>query len=194
MKRAASSKSERGARADRRSFVAALCGCALLVLPPPVCAAADDDSLYALPMSFRTDNGRPVKLADWRGRPAVIAMDHTQSLVVCSDTIRRMRAVETAATRLGVQLDYIVLGLDPQADTPDAWQRYKRFFGVDRPRWHFLNAGAEETAKLVDRLGIKMTFEQGYRFHEVKLFRVDAAGRVLRTLEGYDRDTERFLK
>lgn len=157
-------------------------------------AATAGESLYALPTSFRTDSGRGVKLADWRGRPAIIAMDHTQSLVVCSDTIRRMRAVETAAVRLGVQFDYIVLGLDPQADTPEAWQRYKRFFDVDRPRWHFLNADAEDTARLVERLGIRMTFEQGYRFHDVKLFRVDAEGRVRRTLEGYDRDTERFLK
>lgn len=139
-------------------------------------------------------SGQVIHFADWQGKPLIVAMDHTQSLVICSDTIRRMRAVQTAAERLGRQFDYLVLSLDPEADTPAQWARYKAFFDVDRPGWHFLEASEADTAALVAQLGIRMTFDQGYRFHDVKLFRVDGTGRVVRTLEGYDRDTESFLQ
>lgn len=157
-------------------------------------AAADRTDFYALPMPLTRPDGQTVRLVDWRGRPSVIAMDHTQSLVVCSDTIRRLRAVQTAAERLGKRFDYIVISLDPQADTPAQWARYKAFFEVDKPGWHFLNAGAADTQSLIERLGIRIRYDQGFRFHEVKLFRVDARGQVVRTLEGYDRDTEAFLQ
>ena len=157
-------------------------------------ATPADTDFYALPMPLTRPDGNAVQLADWRGRPTIIAMDHTQSLVVCSDTIRRLRAVQTAAERIGKRFDYIVISLDPQADTPEQWARYKRFFDVDRPGWHFLNAGADDTQALIERLGIRISYDQGYRFHEVKLFRVDERGRVVRTLEGYDRNTEAFLQ
>ena len=157
-------------------------------------ATPGDTDFYALPMPLTRADGNTVQLADWRGRPAIIAMDHTQSLVVCSDTIRRLRAVQTAAERIGKRFDYIVISLDPQADTPEQWARYKRFFDVDRPGWHSLNGGADDTQALIEKLGIRISYDQGYRFHEVKLFRVDASGRVVRTLEGYDRNTESFLQ
>jgi protein SCO1/2 len=138
--------------------------------------------------------GRVARFADWRGKAVVVAMDHTQSLVVCSDTIRRLRAVQTAAERLGRRFDYLVISLDPTADTPAQWARYKAYFDVDRPGWHFLEASDADTQALVELLGIRVSYDQGYRFHEVKLFRVDGDGRVVRTLEGYDRDTEAFIR
>ena len=157
-------------------------------------AASGDASFYALTMPLTRPDGSAAQMADWRGRQAIIAMDHTQSLVVCSDTIRRLRAVQTAADRLGKGFDYIVISLDPQADTPAQWARYKAFFDVDRPGWHFLNAGVDDTQALIERLGIRISYDQGYRFHAVKLFRVDASGYLVRTLEGYDRNTEAFLQ
>lgn len=190
---------DRDSRHRQRRRVWALAWAVLVTVAAPAItrpahAVVEAVSLYALTMTLTRSDGGTVRLADWLGRPSIIAMDHTQSLIVCSDTIRRLRAVQTAADRIGKRFDYIVISLDPQADTPAQWARYKRFFDVDRPGWHFLNAGTDDTQALIDRLGIHVSYDQGFRFHAVKLFRVDQTGRVVGTLEGYDRNTESFLQ
>ena len=151
-------------------------------------------ALYDWPFELTTLAGETVRLGHWRGRPAIVAMDHTGSAVICSDTSRRLRAVQAAADRLGRRLDFIVISLDPAKDTPEGWKSYLKTVGLPDADWQFLRPSPADAEEIARRLGVKHWRQDGFLLHDVKITRVDAQGRVVRTIEDYDRDTERFLR
>jgi protein SCO1/2 len=150
--------------------------------------------IYDWPFALTTLAGETVRLERWRGKPAIVAMDHTGSAIICSDTSRRLRAVQAAADRLGKRLEFIVISLDPANDSPEGWKSYLKTVGLPDADWHFLHPSPADSEEIARRLGIKHWLQDGVLLHEVMITRVDARGRVVRTLEGFDRDTERFLR
>ena len=157
---------------------------------PPAFPGSLHDWNYAL----SDKSGRSVRLADWKGSPAIVAMDHTGSAVICSDTSRRLRALQTAADRLGKRFEFIVISLDPATDTPAGWQSYLRSISLPDAKWHFLRPSAEDARAIAQRLGVKHWLQDGFLVHDVMITRIDERGRVVRRLTGYDRDSERFLR
>lgn len=168
----------------------ALAFLAIALLP----GAAAADGAYSWDYPLRDLAGREVRLADWRGKPAILAMDHTGSAVVCSDTSRRLRALQTASERLGKRFEFIIISLDPATDTPEGWKSYLRALSLPDARWNFLRPSAQDAKTIAQRLGVKHWAQDGFLMHEVMIVRLDAQGRIVRRLVGYDRDTDRFLR
>nr|ACX33900.1 putative electron transport protein SCO1/SenC [uncultured prokaryote AT3] len=157
-------------------------------------AAPAQHSVYDWPFEITDLTGQKLTLATWRGKTAVIAMDHTGSIVVCSQTSRRLRAIQNSAQRLGKPFDFIVISLDPEKDTAEGWQRYLRALDLPDAKWHFLRPSKEDALEIARRLGVNHWTEGEYLIHDLKIVRVDRQGRIVRTMEGYDRYNERFLR
>ena len=47
-----------------------------------------------------------------------------------------------------MQIDFMIVSLDPKNDTPEAWQQYRISREVDRSNWHLLT-GSEATTKAI---------------------------------------------
>jgi len=166
---------------------------ALLQGMSPAVAATGVD-IYALPYRLLDEQGQPHRLADWRGRPTIVAMDHSTWSAVCSSTARRLHALQVAADRLGEAVEFVIIGLEPDKDTPESWARYRRERDVPGDNWHFLRASPEDTPNVAARLGVNYRYEYGDLILDLRILRVDRNGRIVGVLEGYDTDTEAFLK
>jgi len=180
----------------RRALAGATLLLAAITAGPAGAAAspAHASGIYDWPFALHDVAGRPVRLADWRGKAAIVAMDHTGSAIICSDTSRRLRAVQAAAERLGRSFDFIVISLDPAKDSPEGWKSYLKTVGLPDAKWHFLHPSPADAEEIARRLGVRHWIQDGYLLHDVMIVRIDARGRVVRKLEGFDRDTERFLR
>lgn len=166
----------------------------LLTLAPATLFAADAGSIYALPYALADESGAARTLAHWRGRATVVAMDHSTWGAVCSSTARRLRAVQVAADRLGQPVEFVIIGLEPEKDSPESWAAYRKDREVTGPNWHFLRASPEDTPRIAADLGVRYRYEYGDLVHDLRILRVDAEGRIVRLIEGYDTDTEAFLR
>ena len=165
-----------------------------LLLETALAAAVELDNIYGLPYRFTDEAGTVRQLSDWKGRETVVAMDHSTWGAVCSSTARRLRAVQIAAERMGADLDFVIIGLEPEKDTPQSWARYRQTREVAGKNWHFLRASVEDTPRIAAQLGVNYRYEYDELILDLRLLRVDATGRVRRLLEGYDTDTEAFLR
>jgi hypothetical protein len=99
-----------------------------------------------------------------------------------------------AADRFGKRFAFTVISLDPAKDSAEGWKRYLKTVGLLDADWHFLQPSPVDSEEIARRLGIKHWLQDGFVLHEVMITRVDARGRIVRRLEGYDRDTARFLR
>ncbi len=168
----------------------------LLALLPsaPIAHAAGDIDVYALPYRLMDEQGRERRLADWRGKRTVVAMDHSTYSAICSSTGRRLRAVGVAAERLDQDVEFVIIGLEPHKDTPATWAAYRDDRGIRGDNWHFLRASATDTPLVAANLGVNYRYEYDDLLLDLRILRVGPDGRIERTIEGYDTDTDAFFR
>lgn len=168
-----------------------LLACALL---PAMAEAREGLDVYALPFKLTDDRGRESRLADWRGREAVVSMEYANCRFICSITLQRLKDVQAAADRAKRPLDFIVISLDPANDTPAAWQRYRKSRDLERDNWRFLTASAADTPRIARALGVKYWLYDGHIMHDFRLLKLSASGSVEKVMETYDADPDEFVR
>ncbi|MCB1955824.1 MAG: SCO family protein [Rhodocyclaceae bacterium] len=156
--------------------------------------AAGSIDVYALPYRLVDEQGRERHLADWRGKQIVVAMDHSTYSAICSSTGRRLRSVGVAAERLGRDVEFVIIGLEPHKDTPDTWAAYRKDRGIVGENWHFLQASPADTPLVAANLGVNYRYEYDDLLLDLRILRVGPDGRIERVLEGYDTDTDAFFR
>lgn len=88
---------------------------------------------------LRDERGRPVRLEDLRGRPAVVTFQYTTCEDTCPVTTAQIRG---ALDDLGHDVPVVAVSVDPPRDTPDRAKRFlteQRMTG--RMRWALGEAG-----------------------------------------------------
>ncbi|MDQ3850255.1 MAG: SCO family protein [Actinomycetota bacterium] len=86
-----------------------------------------------VPFGLRDQNGRPVRLADLRGRPAVVTFQYTTCRDTCPVTTAQIRG---ALDQLGHDVPVIAVSVDPRRDTPASARAYTTKQHMDgRMRW-----------------------------------------------------------
>jgi protein SCO1/2 len=99
--------------------------------------------------------GQPVNLSDYRGKPLLISMIFTSCHHVCPAITRHLAtAVDAAREALGNDsFQVLTIGFDTAVDTPEAMRVFARKQGVDDPYWAFLSGPADVVDALVDNVG-----------------------------------------
>jgi protein SCO1/2 len=165
--------------------LAALCTSACRKPPPEL----GDVGTFAL-----TDQqGRAVTQADLRGRVWAAAFFFTRCPTVCPRITRRMRALQQAAAKDGIELELVSFSVDPENDTPDVLRSYAQQYGAELATWRFLT-GDLEVVRRTSEQGFKLALDgkatQGAEhfglFHGSHLVLVDGAGKI----RGYYRTSE----
>ncbi len=174
----------------RRRLHSTLAAAALALAAGPGHAAA---SLFAFDDAWVDEQGRAVRLAQWRGRPTVVAMEYSACRFVCSLAWRRLLQLQQEADRRGLALQFVVLGIDPDNDSPAAWQDYRRARGLARENWHFLTAGRGATTRAAGLLGVRWWYADGHLMHDFRIARLDAEGAVAAAVGTYDEDLDKLL-
>lgn len=127
----------------------------LLTLPP---AQALEGSLYDLESKWWTQDNKPIKLSDLKGKVRVVAMGYTSCQYACPRIIADLRRIE--AELKGPEQDpdkvsFSFISIDPKNDTPERMKSLEQNYGFNPDRWLLLTGDEDGVLELAVALGMK---------------------------------------
>lgn len=137
---------------------------------------------------FRAADGRPLRLAELRGRPVLVNFVYTGCSQVCPTTTRFLaRAVNEADRTLGPgRYAVATIGFNYPYDTPEAMRAFAKQQGIERADWHFLSPEAGTIEAVTRELGFSFAASAGGFDHLTQVTILDAGGRVAAQVYGED--------
>jgi cytochrome oxidase Cu insertion factor (SCO1/SenC/PrrC family) len=182
---------KRSARRLPHAMKAILLAFATLVPCPAWCAPF---SFYTVPYSFTNDRAQTVHLPDWRGKPLILTMEYSNCRFMCTTTFSKLKAIQAAADQKKLQIDFMIISLDPKNDTPQAWQQYRISRDVDRSNWHLLTGTEATTKQFADLIGIKYWTMDEHILHDFKIVRLNTKGEIEKTITDYGDEPDSLLQ
>ena len=135
-------------------------------------------SLFSIQQPWIDENGHSVTLSQWRGQPTLVAMEYSACRFVCSVYWRRLVEIQQAADREGLKVQFVILSIDPEHDSPALWRDYREARALVRDNWHFLTGTREMTSRAAALLGERWWFDEGHLMHDFKIVRLDSQGGI----------------
>ena len=149
--------------------------------------------LYRLPYVWVDDQTQAQPLSRFRGKPTVITMAYGACQKICLTTLRRMEELQQIADRDNIEVNFVVVSLDPKSDTPAVWRDYRKWRGLARQNWAFLAGSTDHTRVLAGYLGIGYWFYDKHVLHDFGITLLDSEGNSVRKLQWADTRLDRFL-
>jgi protein SCO1/2 len=136
--------------------------------------------------AFRDRNGKPVRLADYRGKPLVVNFVYTGCFSACPTTTARIaKAIRAAQRTLGANTFNVVsIGFNLPYDSPEAMRDFARRYGIDDPQWEFLSPFEKQLQLLLADFGFRYVATPAGFDHVTQTTILDAEGRVFRQVYG----------
>ena len=97
---------------------------------------------YAQALDLTDADGKRRKLADFKGKVAVVFFGYTQCPDVCPTTLAELAQVKQSLGDAGARVQGVFVTVDPERDTPEVLKAYVGNFGAD---FVALRGTAEET-------------------------------------------------
>jgi cytochrome oxidase Cu insertion factor (SCO1/SenC/PrrC family) len=182
---------EKSTRSLPHTMKAILFALATLAPYPVWCAPF---SFYTVPYSFTNDHAETVHLSEWRGKPLILTMEYSNCRFMCTTTFSKMKAIQTAAYQKKMQIDFMIISLDPKNDTPETWQQYRISREVNRSNWHLLTGTEATTKEFAALIGIKYWTMDEYILHDFKIVRLNAQGEIEKTITDYNDEPDSLLQ
>jgi protein SCO1/2 len=133
-------------------------------------------------------DGRPVRIAQYRGKPLLVSFVYTGCRQVCPAATQFLaRATRDAEAALGRDsFNVATIGFNLPFDNPAAMRVFARQQQVDAPSWHFLSPDPASLAGLQRDLGFSAVATPKGFDHITQLTLIDGQGRVFRQVYGED--------
>jgi protein SCO1/2 len=143
-------------------------------------AAAAAARELAPPFALVDQDGRPLALADLRGRLVVLDFVFTSCPGPCPIlTGMHVELQRSLAPELRARTRFVSITLDPERDRPEALRAYALARGADLSDWSFLTGSPEAVRAVVESYGVGTTRgPDGEIEHVVATFLIDAEGRI----------------
>jgi protein SCO1/2 len=151
-------------------------------------------NFYALPYAFTNDRNETVHLSQWRGKPLILTMEYSNCRFMCTTTFSKMKAIQAAADQKKMQIDFMIVSLDPKNDTPQAWHQYRISREVDRNNWHLLTGSEATTKEFANLIGIKYWTMDEHILHDFKIVRLNANGEIEKAITDYGDEPDSLLQ
>lgn len=116
----------------------------------------DEMSIYQLPSVWNTQDGNQIEFADLKGETLAVVMIYTACRTACPRLVADMRAIESAVSNKkakGVQ--YVLVSIDPAADSPERLKAFAKENGMDGPQWLFLQGTEDGVRDFANILAVK---------------------------------------
>lgn len=138
----------------------------------------------ALPMpafTLANQDGQPVSLADFKGQVVMVTAVYATCTKTCPMMLTKIRTVLdelTPAER--EQLAVVAFSLNPETDTQALRTQTAKIYGMQSPRFHFVNGLSGEVNALLDKMGITRERDEdtGEITHSNLFFLLDREGRI----------------
>jgi cytochrome oxidase Cu insertion factor (SCO1/SenC/PrrC family) len=154
----------------------------------PATAPAAVATIYDLRGEWRTQDDRPIKLSDLRGRPRLITMGFTACKFACPRIIGDMKRIEKELGADADKIGYVFFSFDTASDTPAQMKQALVEHQLDPRRWTFAVSDDEAIRQLAVALNFKFQSVEGFFAHSNLIAVLDADGRVVHREEALGAD------
>jgi protein SCO1/2 len=171
----------------------------LALLSPWARAAAPavdpPDSLYQLEAPLTTQDGKPVGLDTYRGKPVLVTMFYAGCQATCPLIIDTLRAIERKLDPAQRQeLRVLLVTIDPEHDTVEALAVTARERRLDTARWTLARTDETHVRRIAAALGQQYRrLPDGQYSHSTLITVLGADGRMLAQSDQLGRADERLL-
>jgi len=169
----------------------------ILVMTLMACAAWSGSARAAGIYDERTvwldDQAQPFSMLSLSGTPTVLTFAYGACRRVCASSLRTMQQVQALADQRHLQMNFVVVGLDPAQDRPDDWAQYRAERGLMRPNWQFLTGTGGAIRQIAQRLGVRYWRYGEHTMHDFRIVLLSTEGSVIRTLDDAGQPLERLL-
>jgi protein SCO1/2 len=158
--------------------------------PPPL-ALGD-----AIPDFTLTDQShQPISLSQFAGKVVVATFVYTSCPLpnYCfrlSNNVGRLQ--KRFADRLGRELIFLSVTMDPVHDTPEVLAKYAATWKADTRSWHFLTGPRKEVSDLCHRFGVDFWQGEGSLTHSLHTVVIDRQGKLAANFEGNEFSAEQL--
>ncbi|MBI4988222.1 MAG: SCO family protein [Rhodocyclales bacterium] len=130
--------------------------------------------------------GKPVRLADYRGKPLLVSFIYTGCFEVCPTTTKNLqKAVTNTVAVLGAdRFNVASIGFNQPFDSPSALKSFATQNGIVFPNWEFLSPAQAILADLTAGFGFSYAATPAGFDHIVQVTLVDAEGNIYRQIYG----------
>ena len=119
--------------------------------PPPIIEPAPEFQLI-------NHNNESMTTAKLNGRITLVNFIFTRCRDVCPALTTKLKLIESELTKRS-DISYISLSVDPEYDTPDILQAYRKKFDIHNPDWHFLTGEYDAIRLLIDNF--QLAYQRG---------------------------------
>ncbi len=143
-------------------------------------ASLVDERDPAPDFSLVDQEGRPLSLADLRGRAVVLDFVFTHCSGPCPIlTSSHVTLQRQLPPEVRERTHFVSISIDPARDTPQALRDYATARGADLADWSFLTGPVDEVGAVVERYGVAVLPAEDDQFaHSLVTFLIDPQGRV----------------
>lgn len=130
--------------------------------------------------------GRPKRLADYKGKPLLVNFIYTACFQVCPTTTKNLqKAVENSVAMLGAdRFNIVSIGFNQPFDSPEALKAFSTQYGIHLPNWEFLSPAPAIVDELTRNFGFSFIATTAGFDHLNQISFVDAEGRIVRQVYG----------
>jgi protein SCO1 len=188
--------------AGRQHAAAFLLALALFTSPLPISAreAGGDTPLPVIgpapPFTLTSQDGKPVALADLRGKVVAVTFIYTECPDICPMLTQKMVQVQDElGADFSKKIAFVSISLDPEHDTPEVLKDYAQFWGAKPEGWSFLTGSLDAVRDVTRRYGVFFSKkEDGSVEHSQLTTLVDADGQMRVQYLGARFDPEEFRR
>ena len=146
--------------------------------------------------TLTSQDGKPVALADLRGKVVAVTFIYTGCPDICPLLTQKMVDVqEKLGTEFGKRIAFVSISLDPEHDTPEVLKDYAQFWGAKSEGWMFLTGSLEAIRDVTRRYGVFFSKkEDGSVEHSQLTTLIDADGQMRVQYIGARFDPEEFRR
>lgn len=140
---------------------------------------------YQLNSTLIDESGQQVTLKRWQGKASLITMEYASCQFVCSAAVSTLMALQRRADDEHQDIEFLIISLDPEHDTPAAWRRYRQLRNLTRSNWHYLTPRPQDLPLIAGALGVRYWRDGETLMHDFRVLHVNPAGETVGILENY---------
>ncbi|MBI4641879.1 MAG: SCO family protein [Candidatus Tectomicrobia bacterium] len=143
------------------------------------------DPAPASPFTLTDQDGRETSLRGFLGKVVLLNFIFTNCTTACPLVVEELKGLsEKLGRRMGRDVVFLSVTIDPERDTPEALRQFGEKSGVDFRGWSFLTGRSATVATVLDAYHVVVEREAGGHGHDDQishsnpLYLIDQWGRV----------------
>jgi protein SCO1 len=141
---------------------------------------------------LRTQDGRPITLADYKGKPLLVDFIYTQCPLPQFCPLLNIKFAEIArALESSHSARLLSVSVDPEHDTVPVLKTFSQHFdAIKAGDWNFATGSPREVHDFASNMGLDYWPESGQVVHSIVVYLIDKNGRIANVWYGNDWKTK----